>query len=642
MTFKKTFSVLLLVIFSLGLPLAAGTGAKDKSKVPDYSTTARKDIPVQYTWNVNDLFPNEEAWKKEKARIGQLIDKITPMAKDWTASAKNMLAMANLLEDIQKSGIKLYYFASLQSDGDLSNNKFQQMKGGVQNMFVRMSAMTSFLDPDVLKLGKEKFEAYVKEEPGLKPHAFSFEKILRTKDHVLPTGQQRIFSLTGLFSGNIRKAAGILNNVDLPSPDVTLSDGKKVTLNYANYAKYRASKNREDRINVFKSFWKNHKKFENTFSVLFDGAMKQHLFSAKARKFKGTLYASMFYKNIDTKVYHNLIKQVRANLGPLHRYIKLKQELLKLDKFIYEDIYASSVKSVDKEYTFNEAEKLILQSMKVMGKDYEKGLKLAFNNRWIDRYPNMNKQSGAYSGGVYGVHPFIKMNYDGSYNNLSTLTHELGHAMHSYFSNKTQPYAMSDYSSFLAEIASTFNENLLITHLLKKEKDDLFKLYLLDQYFQGIKGTIYRQTQFAEFELAMHRHVEAGKTLTADWLNKKYLELARFYYGHDKGVCEVGEFIRNEWASIPHFFMNYYVYNYATGMIASTALANMVLNDKNGKDRYLDFLKAGGSRYPLEILKMAGVDITTDEPFKAAFKRFEELITEMENTVKRLKKKNKI
>jgi oligoendopeptidase F len=641
MTLNKHLSVLLLIL-SLTLPLAAAPAA-EKSQVPDYSMTPRKDIPAEYTWRVEDLFPNEEAWKKEKARVLKLTEKIGPLAKDWTSSPQKMLALLQLLEDIQLNGIKLYYYVNLQSDADMGDAKFQQMKGEMQMMFVRFRAQLSFMDTDILKLGKQTFDSYVKQEPGLKPHAFGIEQVLRTKDHVLPTDQERIVSLTGLFSGSIRKTAGILNNVDLPAPKVTLSDGKKVTLNVANYSKYRGSKIRADRALVLKSFWDNHRKYENTFSVLFDGAMKQHLFNARVHKYKDCLSAKLFQSNIDPKVYRTLIKQARENLGPLHRYIKLKQELLGLDKFKYEDIYASSVKSVDKVYPYKEAEKIILKSMKVLGKDYVTGLKLAFDNRWIDRYPNKNKQTGAYSGGIYGVHPFIKMNYDGGYDNVSTLAHELGHAMHSYFSNKTQPYAMAQYSSFLAEIASTFNENILISYLLKNEKDDLFKLYILDAYFQQIKGTVYRQAQFAEFELAMHRHVEAGKTLTAKWLDKTYLDLARYYYGHDKGVCEVGDYIRNEWAGVPHFFLNYYVYTYSTGMISSTALAEMVLSDpKAGKDKYLAFLKAGGSRYPLDTLKLAGVDITTDAPYQAAFKRFDYLITEMENIVKRLKKKNKI
>jgi oligoendopeptidase F len=632
-----------LIISSSTLPLAAGANEVKKGKVPDYSSTPRKDIPVEYTWGVEDIFPDEATWKKEKVRVTGLLDKIDKLSADWTASSSKMLAMFKLLEEIQKNGIKLYYYANLQSDMDMGNAKFQKMKGEMRNLFVQFGAKTSFRRSDLLKLGKEKFQRCLVEEPGLKPYAFGVEQVLRTRDHVLPQDQEKIISLSGLFSGSMSRAAGILNNVDVPKPEVTLSDGTKVTLNYANYVKYRGSKNRADRSLVIKSIWENQKKFENTFAVLFDGGMKQHLFNARVRNYKDCLEAALFGNNIDPAVYHNLIKATRANLGPLHRYFKLKQELLGLKTLKYEDMYASSVKSVDRVYTYDESETIILKMMKVLGKDYTEGLKLAFDNRWIDRYPNKNKQGGAYSSGVYGVHPFIKMNYDGTYNNVSTLAHELGHAMHSYFSQKTQPFATSGYASFLAEIASTFNENILMNYLLEHEKDDLFKLYILDAYFQNIKGTLYRQVQFAEFELAMHRRVEAGQTLTADWLNKKYLELTRFYYGHDEGVCEVGDYIESEWSSVPHFFLNYYVYTYSTGMICSTALAEMVLNGKaREKEKYLDFLKAGGSRYPLDTLKLAGVDITTDKPFQAAFKRFNRLLDEMEKIVKHLKKQNKI
>jgi oligoendopeptidase F len=639
---KRYFAMLMVFVFIItaSLPISAGT---KENKIPDYSTTPRAEIPVQYTWNVNDLFSDEASWLKEKEEVTKSFTRIDEMAKDWTTSAKKMLSMSVFLNDIQLRGIKLYYYTSLQSDANMADSKFQKMKGEMRTIFVQMGAKLSFIDADVLKLGKETFNKYLKEEPGLKPYAFGYEQILRTKDHVLPNQEQKIFSLSGLFSGSISRAAQILNNVDKPAPEITLADGSKITLNYANFSKHRASKNRDDRALVQKEFWKNQEKFANTFSVLFDGAMKQHLFSARVQKYKDCLQSRLFGNNIDPSVYHNLIKHVKENLGPFHRYLKLKQQLLKLDTFKYEDVYASSVKSVNKIYTYDEAEKIILSMMKVMGKDYVTGLKLAFDNRWIDRYPNKNKQSGAYSGGVYGVHPFVKMNYDGTFNNVSTLAHELGHAMHSYFSSKTQHYANAGYASFLAEIASTFNENVLMNYLLKHEKDDLFKLYLLDAYFQRVKGTLYRQTQFAEFELEMHRRVESGQTLTADWLNKKYLELTRFYYGHDKGVCQVDDYIQVEWSAIPHFFMNYYVYTYATGFISSTAIAEMVLNgSKNEQEKYLDFLKAGGSRYPLETLKLAGVDITTEKPYKAAFKRFNSLLDEMEKIVERLKKKGKI
>jgi oligoendopeptidase F len=633
--------IVFLLLLALILPVMAEN--QSESKIPDYSLTERKDIPVEYTWRVEDIYPHPEDWKKDKALVNELINQLASMSKDWTTSPQKMFTFLELKDRIEIMGEKLQNYAALQNDSDLSNPLYQQMRGEIQDLSVRYNTIISFIEPDILKLGEESFTKYLKKEPGLKPYEFSIEKILKTKVHVLPAEQEKIYSYSGLFSNTPAKASGILNNVEMPSPVITLSNGKKITLNLANYVRYRSLKNRSDRALVMKTYWKNHKKFENTFAALLDGAMKQHLFNARIHNYKDCLEARLSQNHIDPLVYHKLIKSVRENLGPLHRYLKVKQELLGLDQFKYEDIYASAVKSIDKTFTFEEAQQIIMDMMKVLGKDYSAGLQKAFNDRWIDRYANKNKQSGYYSASVYGIHPYIKMNYNGSYETVSLLAHELGHSMHSYFANRAQHYVNSQYSNFLAEIASTFNESVLVDYLLTHENDDLFKLFILDAYLAQVKGTVYRQVHFAEFELAMHRHVEEGKTLTAEWLNKKYLELARYYYGHDQGITEVGDYIQNEWAGIPHFFLNYYVYTYSTGMISSTALARMVLTGSNAeKEKYLDFLKAGGSNYSLEILKKAGVDITTDKPYQMAFQRFNQLVSEMETIVGRLKKKNKL
>jgi oligoendopeptidase F len=630
-----------LLLPALNRPVMAGD--QPQSKIPDYSLTERKDIPIEYTWRVEDIYPDMEACKKDKALVNELINQLAKMSSDWTTSPQKMLTLLVLKDRIEIIGERLQTYASLQNDADLSNPVYQQLRGEIENLFVRYRTITSFIEPDILKLGEESFTQNLQKEPGLQPYVFNIEKILKTKAHVLPAEQEEIYSYSRLFSDMPAKASGILNNVEMPAPAISLSDGQEITLNLANYIRYRAVKNRSDRALVIKTYWKNHKQFENTFAVLLDSAMKQHLFNARIHNYSDCLEARLSQDNIDPLVYHKLIKSVRDNLEPLHRYLKLKQELLGLDQFKYEDIYASAVKSIEKTYTFEEAQQIILDMMKVLGKDYQAGLSKAFKDRWIDRYANKNKESGYYSSSVYGVHPYIKMNYNGTYETVSLLAHELGHSLHSYFANRAQHYTNSQYSNFLAEIASTFNESILVDYLLKHETDDLLKLYILDAFLQQVKGTIYRQVHFAEFELAMHRQVEEGKTLTADWLNKKYLELARYYYGHDQGVTEVGDYIQNEWAGIPHFFLNYYVYTYSTGMIASTALSQMVLTgSKTEKEKYLDFLKAGGSNYSLEILKQAGVDITTDKPYQMAFQRFNQLVSEMETIVRQLKKNKKL
>ena len=634
----NTFLLIFILFFS------GVTMAKKEVKIPDYANTLRKNVPDIYKWKVEDLYKSEEEWKKDLENAKQMLDKIDELYKGWTESAENMYKLLNLLTKIDMKLTKAYTYPSLISDTELSNSHYQAMKGQVRSLYVEYSSKTSFIKPDILKLGEKKINEYLRQKPELKDYSMMFDSILRVKDHVLDTDKENILAQTGLFAGLSGKAASILNNVDIPSPEIKLSDGKKVKLNYSTYVRYRGSSNRKDRVKVMRRFWKNHAKFRNTHSVLLDTEIKSHLFYAKVRKYKDCLEAALYPQNIDRKVYTNLIKTVKENLGPLHNYLKLKAEMLNLKDIKYDDIYASAVPSVDKKFTLKEAEKIIINAMKPLGKDYTEVLKKAFNNRWMDAYPNKDKRSGAYSqGSVYDVHPYVLLNYDGTYNSVSTIAHEFGHSLHSYFSNKTQPYPKADYPIFLAEIASTFNETLLIKYMLKHEKDDLFKLYLLDQYLENLRATLYRQTLFADFELQMHQEVEKGNTLTADWLDKKYLELTRLYYGHKKGIMKVDKYIENEWSEIPHFYYDFYVYQYSTGIIASTALADMVLNGgKKERERYLEFLKTGGSKYPLETLKKAGVDLTTKEPILKTLKMFNDLVEEMRKIYHKLKKNGKI
>lgn len=628
----QSIAILVLIIPAMGY---SQTSARD---IPDFSNTPRKEVPAEYTWRTEDIYVNDEAWKKDKELALSLIGVVERMQGDWTTSSNKMLAMLDLYKDLNMKIERLYNYVSNQSNMDIGDTKLQGMKGEMQSLAVRAGQVFSFFNDDILKLGQEKFDAYLKQTPQISSYRFLISDILRSKDHVLPSDQQKIVSLTGLFSGTSSKVSRMLNDLEMPNADVKLSDGNTVSLNMANYMRYRASVNADDRFTVMSGFFANQKKYENTLAACLDGGIKQDWFSAQTGKFPDCLSARLYYDNIPVAVYEMLVREVKNNLSPLHRYLSLKQKLLKLNKFRYSDIYASAVPSVDKTYSYDEAKKLVMESTKIMGSDYQNALKMAFDGRWVDIYPNKGKESGAYSSGIYDVHPFIKMNYNGDYNNVSTLAHELGHAMHSFFSAREQHYITSNYATFVAEIASTFNESLLINYLIQNEKDDLFKLFLLDNYLESARGTIYRQTLFAEFELEMHRRVEEGKSLTAEWLNEKYLGLTRTYYGHDKGVCQVDDYIQSEWSRIPHFYMNYYVFQYSTGMIASMALTNMALTQgEPAVKKYFGMLKAGGSDYPITLLKNAGVDMTTPDPYKAAFQRFDQLVTEMEMIMMRLK-----
>lgn len=633
------------VIFFIAVCLISGYFGFGIQHVPDYSNTPRNNVPKDFKWRIEDIYPSVDAWRADKEEFKKMIPELFKLSKGWTSEAGSMFRFLQFRDKVYIKGYKLFSYASNRSNMDMGNSVFQKMKGELNTIFVGLSSRLSFLDSDIMKLGRRKFEEFLKTEPGLNNYSFEVEEVLRMSPHILPPEQQRIVSLTGLFSGVPGKASNILNNVEIPNEKVTFSDGKSVVLNYANYALYRRSKDSDDRSLAMRTYWKNHKKFEKTFSVLLDGAIKQHLFNARVGKYKNTLEAALYPNSIKTDVYTNLIANVRKNLSPLHRYLKLKKDLLKLKEFRYDDIYASSVPKVEKTYTFNEAKKLVLTAMKPLGKEYGEALKKAFEEKWIDIYPNRGKQSGAYSGGVYGVHPYVKLNFAGYYDNVSTLAHELGHAMHSWFSSKNQSFSNSHYATFLAEIASTFNENMLMSYLLKHEKSDMFKLFLLDEYLERIRGTLYRQTLFSEFELEMHKRVEKGGMLTADWLDKEYLKLTRFYYGNDKSVVKVDDFISNEWAGIPHFYYNYYVYTYSTGIIASMALAQKVAEGKDSgmnRKRYIEFLSAGGSRPPLEILKRAGVDMTSPGPYTLAFKRLDYLVSEMVRVVERLRKSGRL
>ncbi len=618
-------------MLNLRLPALALCLALGAAEPPVTDQTPRSQVPETLRWKVEDLFATPEAWQAELQKTTQLAHALDVLAKGWTQGPKAMLNFLEALDTVQLRLTKLSTYASFQSDTDLANPTFQKMKGEVQSLAVNLGAKLAFMESDVLALGSEKFAGFIKIEPKLKPYQVGLERILRQKAHVLPEAQNRVAALTGLFSGAPSKASGLLNNVDLPRTEITLKDGSKAKLGIAAFQRLRASAVREDRQKAMETFFADQKQYENTFASLLDGEMQSHLFQAKIKAFPTCLDAALFPNDISPAVYKNLISTVRANLKPLHRMLKLRQRMLGLETLTYSDVYAPAVASVDKTYPYEQGCKLVVDAMAPLGENYQRVLRKAFAERWVDVYPNQGKRSGAYSNGVFGVHPFVLMNYNGSFSEVSTLAHELGHALHSWHSDTTQPFPLADYPIFLAEIASTFNETLLVQHLLKTEQDDRLKLFLLNEYLERIRATLFRQTLFAEFELAMHEHVEAGQSLTPDWLNAKYLELTRAYYGHDAGVMRVDDYIQSEWTAIPHFYMNYYVFQYATGIIASGALADAVLKEgAPARERYLNFLKAGGTKFPLDTLKDAGLDLRSSEPIARSLKALDGLVSQME------------
>ncbi|RKY80636.1 oligoendopeptidase F, partial [candidate division KSB1 bacterium] len=444
--------------------------------------------------------------------------------------------------------------------------------------------------------------------------------------------EERILALSGMVTDGPYTIYSIFSNAEMPYPEAKLSDGTVVKLDQAGYSKYRALPNRDDRITVFKTFWKTYAEFKSTFGAELYTNVKKDIFYARSRGYNSSLEAALDVNNIPVSVYTSLIENVNKHIDTFYRYLKIKKRLLQVDTLHYYDLYAPTVKGVDLKYDYEQAKDIVLEALEPMGKEYISTVKRAFDERWIDVYPTTGKRSGAYSNdGGYDIHPYMLLNYNGQYNDVSTLAHEMGHSMHTYFSNKNQPFPTADYSIFVAEVASTFNEALLMNKMLKKIKDDKTRLSLLMEYLDGVKGTLFRQTQFAEFELEIHKKAEKGEPLTGDVLTSMYKDILKKYYGHEKGVCIIDDMVGVEWAFIPHFYYNFYVYQYATSFTASTALAEKVIEGRKGAvDNVIKFLSAGSSMYPIDVLKLAGVDMTGSEPFELTIKNVNKVMDEIE------------
>jgi len=433
---------------------------------------------------------------------------------------------------------------------------------------------------------------------------------------------------------------GTFSNAEMPKPEVTLSNGEKIEIGSSEYNQYRASANRHDREIVFKAYWDNYAKFRASYGEMLYGKVKTDMFDSKARHYDSSLEAALYPSNIPVEIYHSLVDNVNKSLPAFHRYLKIKKRMMGVDTLKYLDLYAPVVKNVDLKYSYEDATKIVLEALKPMGNEYVATVKKAIDERWIDAFPTPGKQSGAYSNGAdYDGHPYILLNYNNLYDDVSTLAHELGHTMQSYFSNKKQPYPMADYETFVAEVASTFNEVLLFNYIIGTVKDDDVKLSLLMNWLDRFKGTLFRQTQFAEFELKIHEEAEAGKPLTGDTFSKIYKDIVNKYYGHDQGICRVDDNISMEWAFIPHFYRNFYVFQYSTSFTASISLAEKVMSgDQKALKNYMDFLSAGGSDYPIELLKKAGVDMTSTDPFEKTTASMNKVMDEIEKILDKKKK----
>jgi len=596
-------------------------------------TRERAEISDKYKWNLKDLYPSDEAWNKAKQELVEQFDRVSEYQGKLADSASELLACLEFNSHISKEFGRLYSYAHMKSDEDVGNSKYLAIKQEIQQLSTDYSSKAAFIRPEIAEMDKTKIDKFIKQKSGLKIYEMLLYDIQRTKAHTLSEKEEKILAQASLLADGPSSIFTVFSNAEMPYPEITLSDGTKARLTKAGYAQHRASSNRDDREAVFQAFWKTFEKFKGTFGTQLYANVKKDMFYARTRGYESSLHSALDENNIPIEVYLALIENVNSNLDSFHRYLKLKKRMLGVETLKYSDLYAPVVKGIDLKYTFDEAKKLAIDSMKPLGSSYCRSIGKAFKERWIDVYPTRGKRSGGYSNGsAYDVHPYILLNYNGQYEDVSTLAHELGHAMHSYYSNKNQPYPTADYSIFVAEVASTFNEALLIHKMLEEIKDDDIRLSLLMNYLDGVKGTVFRQTQFAEYELRIHEKAERGEPLTGDVLTELYGEILKKYYGHDKGVCHIDDLYTVEWAYIPHFYYNFYVYQYSTSFTASTALAEKVLGKERGAvGKYIEFISSGGSDYPIELLKKAGVDMTTAEPFNKTMVAMNRAMDEIES-----------
>ena len=592
----------------------------------------RNEISEKDKWNLAPLYASDEVWKSSKDKLVVEFANVESFKGTLTSSASNLLKFLDYSAEMNKESSRLYGYASMNADLDTREMKYSSMVKELDQIFSEYFAKSAYVSPEILSMDWTKVEQFLKSEPKLIIYRKELFDLFREKDHTLSEDGERIMALSGLITGVPSSTYNTFSNAEMPSPEVTLSTGEKVLLNSAGYNLYRTVPNRADRELVFKVYWYNYKKFEATFGEMLYGNVMADAFYYKARNYSSALEAALYPNNIPVAVYNSLVENVDKNLPAFYRYLAIKKRMLGVDTLKYLDLYAPVVKDVELKYTYDEAKALVIRALAPLGSEYTSVVQKALDERWIDVYPSTGKSSGAYSnGGAYDVHPYILLNYNNLYDDVSTLAHELGHTMQSYFSNKTQPYPTSDYPTFVAEVASTFNEVLLFNEIMKEVKDNDVRLSLLMNWLDRFKGTLFRQTQFAEFELKMHEAAAKGQPLTGEYLSTLYSDIVKKYYGSDKGICYIDDYVSMEWAFIPHFYRNFYVYQYSTSFTASISLAERVINKEKGAlEQYMAFISAGGSDYPIELLKKAGVDMTSSAPFDKTITAMNVIMDEME------------
>lgn len=588
----------------------------------------RHEVAEEMTWDLTTIFENDEAFEIALSEVSALAKEVKELQGTVSESSDALLeAIETTLKANQKIE-RVYVYSHLKNDQDTADNTYQTLHARSVAVLTELSEASSWFNPEVLAIPEEKLASFMAENEKLKRYEHLLNDLTSQREHVLSAREEELLAGASEILSASSRTFSVLNNADIEFPTVKDEEGNEVKLSHGLYGKLMESSNREVRKGAYEALYTTYRGLKNTFASTLSTHVKSHNFNAKIRNFSSARAASLANNNIPESVYDTLLEVVNKNLPLLHRYVELRKQLLNVDELYMYDMYTPLTGDAPIAYTIEEATETTLKSLEPLGEEYQGILKEAFDNRWIDWYENEGKRSGAYSSGAYDTNPYILMNWQNSMNHLYTLVHELGHSVHSYHTRNNQPYAYGDYSIFLAEIASTTNENILTDYLLKTQTDPAIRIYVLNHYLDGFKGTVFRQSQFAEFEHYIHQKAQEGIPLTQEFMTEYYANLNARYYGD---AVERDENIALEWSRIPHFYYNHYVYQYATGFAAATALSKRILDGEEGAlDQYLTYLKSGSSDYPIEVMKKAGLDMTDAAYLEDAMKVFEARLNELE------------
>ncbi|MDQ0255392.1 oligoendopeptidase F [Evansella vedderi] len=588
----------------------------------------REEIPKDKTWDLEDIYATDQDWEQEFKEIKEMLPKLKDYKGKLSESAETLYELLQYQDEISKKLGKLYTYAHMRYDQDTTNSFYQGLNDRASQLLSQVTNAASYVTPELLAIPEETIAKFLEEHEPLKLYKHALDQLNRQRPHVLSEKEESLLAQVSEVTDSPSNTFGMLNNADMKFPTIKDEEGNDVEITHGRYIRFLESSDRRVREDAFKGVYETYGKFKNTFSSTISGNVKRNIFNANVRNYDSARQAALSKNNIPEVVYDQLVSTINEHLHLLHRYVSLRKKVLGVDELHMYDLYTPLVKEVKMKVPYEEAQELVKAGVAPLGEEYVSIVEEGFNKRWVDVEENVGKRSGAYSSGSYGTMPYVLMNWQDNVNNLFTLAHEFGHSVHSYYTRKEQPYPYANYSIFVAEVASTCNEALLNDHMLKVTEDKQKRLYLLNHFLEGFRGTVFRQTMFAEFEQLMHEKAANGEPLTPDLLSDLYYDLNKKYFGED---IVIDKEIALEWARIPHFYYNFYVYQYATGYSAATALAKQILEEgEPAVNRYLDFLKAGSSDYPIEVLKKAGVDMTSPEPIKQALSVFEATLNELE------------